>query len=157
MEKSTVSALFEQLSVRVFDADVIARLLVEPKQTALLEIIDYFGQNVLLANGTLNRTFLRQCIFNDKQAKQALETILHPKIYAYMTNHAQQLNDPYCIFSVPLLIETQAMDRVDRVLVIDCDESEQKQRLQQRDNLNARCCVPSIGGTMSTHYTFVTC
>jgi len=54
-----------------------------------------------------------------------------------MAEQAQQVSDPYCIFSVPLLIETQAMDRVDRILVIDCDESEQKQRLQQRDNLDA--------------------
>ncbi len=135
--KTLVTGMFETLGIRVFDADHIARELVQPGQTALQEIISVFGSPILNPDGTLARTRLREKIFTSTIVRKKLEGILHPRIYAHMQHQAAQLkNITYCIFSVPLLIETQKIDLVDRLLVIDCNPDIQIQRLQQRDQID---------------------
>ncbi|MDM8547197.1 dephospho-CoA kinase [Candidatus Venteria ishoeyi] len=140
--KTQVSNTFAQLGVAVEDADVIARQLVQPGESALEDIVATFGKAVLLENGQLNRPLLRQQIFGDVVKKQQLEQILHPRIRQKMLQNIAHLNSVYCIFSVPLLIETRhnqdaLIRQAQRVLVVDCPESLQRQRVQQRDNLDA--------------------
>lgn len=133
--KSVVAKRFAALGVPVIDADVIARELVEPGQAALDEIIDTFGAGYLNADGTLNRAALRDHVFANPRARTRLEAILHPRIRTVMTNRIRKLTAPYCILVIPLLVETGQSDLVDRVLVVDSTEAEQRARIARRDHL----------------------
>ena len=134
--KSTVSQLFSTLGIDIIDADLIAHQLVEPGQDCLDKITQTFGENFLLNNGELDRHQLRQLIFSDPEAKQQLEAILHPKIRQQLITQSDNSSSPYCILSVPLLIEAKMTSLVNRVLVIEIDADEQLKRLCQRDNIS---------------------
>ena len=134
--KSMVSDYFSKLGTPIIDADKIAHNLVQPNQPLLKTIVAVFGNEIILENGNLNRAKLRQIIFADPNQRQQLEAILHPVIKQVMETKANQLNNDYCILSIPLLLETKQIDTVDRVLVVDCPMKLQRERLQQRDNLS---------------------
>lgn len=131
--KSTVTQRFAELGVPVIDADVASRKVVEPGTPGLAQVVERFGVGVL-ADGRLDRRALRNLIFNDSSQRQALDAILHPLIRAEMEREAAQARAPYVIMAIPLLVEGgTARQRVDRVLVVDADETLQIQRLQARD------------------------
>ncbi|ESS72830.1 dephospho-CoA kinase CoaE [Methyloglobulus morosus KoM1] len=131
--KSTVSKLFTELNVPVIDADEIAHQLVEPGQPALLEIGNVFGDKVFNPDGSLDRSHLRDIIFSDPTKKQALEAILHPRIFIDMQERINRLESPYCIASIPLLFEIHRTQFVDRILVVDCLIERQIARVKQRN------------------------
>jgi len=134
--KSAVTDLFTRLGVPVIDADETARQVVEPGKPALQQISDRFGDKMIQADGRLNRRRLRQTIFSDPQARQDLEGILHPLIRQRMRQHLETLQTPYAILSIPLLLETGQADTVDRVLVVDCPETLQIERVCRRDDID---------------------
>lgn len=134
--KTTVSRLFEKRNIPVIDADVISHAIVQPGQPTLLLLKETFGEQVLLPNGELNRQYLRELVFNDPNKKETLEGIMHPIIFGIMHDDLIKLNTPYGILSIPLLLETNQQAQVDRVLVIDCPETEQIQRVKARDQLS---------------------
>ena len=134
--KTTVSNLFVKLGVPVVDADVIAHALVEPGQAALKQIIQTFGSSLINKDGSLNRAKLRQKIFADSRQREKLELILHPRIRQAMQEKMAGLSVPYCLLSIPLLLEKGWQSRVDRVLVVDCPHDLQIQRLIARDGLS---------------------
>ncbi|NQZ54777.1 MAG: dephospho-CoA kinase [Piscirickettsiaceae bacterium] len=134
--KSAVCQLFSQYDIPIIDADIIARQLVEPGLPAFKEIVLTFGSNIVQQDGYLNRSLLRQLIFTDSAAKKQLETILHPKIRQQLSSQSQQYSSQYCILVIPLLIEADMQDLVDRILVIDLSPEQQLQRLCQRDQLS---------------------
>jgi dephospho-CoA kinase len=131
--KSTVSRRFAELGVPVIDADVASRNVVQPGTPGLAQVVQRFGAEVLDADGRLDRGALRNLIFKDSGLRQALDAILHPLIRADMEREAAQAQGPYLIMAIPLLVEGGADKRVDRVLVVDADETLQMQRLQARD------------------------
>jgi len=135
--KSTVSALFEALGVPVIDADTCAHELVQPGTPVLRAIVEHFGRELLLENGTLNRRQLGKLIFADDVKRKALETLLHPLIRHAMLEKAKQFQDhPYLIFVIPLLFETGQRDLVDSVLLVDCSEETQLKRLMTRNRIS---------------------
>ena len=136
--KSTVTRFFRELGTPVIDADEVARQIVQPGSESLNEIISAFGPDILDKNGELDRARLREIIFSDAQKRHLLESILHPRILKEMRRQSAQLTTPYCILSIPLLVETGHTGIVDRILVIDVPEEIQRQRAMQRDNLTAR-------------------
>jgi len=131
--KTTACRLFETLGTPIIDADLIARSLVEPGKPALDEITQQFGSSVLTTKGTLDRKRVRQLIFSDREKRHLLESILHPRIRREMVRRIAELTTPYCIVAIPLLVESGQMEIADRVLVIDTTESEQLQRVIERD------------------------
>lgn len=133
--KSTVSHLFAALGVTIIDADLIARQLLEKNTDCFKQVVQLFGDKVLLDNGEINRPFLRELIFTDAAAKQAVEQIIHPNVRKQMLATAAISETPYCILVVPLLIEADMLDLVDRTLVVDIPVRLQLQRLCQRDSL----------------------
>ncbi len=134
--KSTICQLFSDLNVPIIDADIIARQLVEPQQSSFAKIVALFGTEILLDDGTLNRSLLRKRIFSDPLAKKELEKILHPKISQQLQLQSDALNSSYCILAIPLLIESKLQDSVDRILVIDITLQQQLERLCKRDNIS---------------------
>ncbi|BCX87885.1 dephospho-CoA kinase [Methylomarinovum tepidoasis] len=131
--KSTVARLFQRHGVPVIDTDEIARDLVRPGRPALRALVDAFGPDILTADGELDRARLREIAFNDPAAKARLEAILHPRIFSELERRLQALEAPYVIIAIPLLVETGAWGRVDRVLVVDCPEALQIERVRRRD------------------------
>lgn len=131
--KSTVARRFAELGIPVVDADVAARQVVAPGTPGLARVIERFGPGVMAANGELDRGALRQLIFNHPTSRQDLETILHPLIRAAMEHSAEAAVGPYVLMVIPLLVESGARGRVDRILVVDVDEAVQLRRVQARD------------------------
>jgi dephospho-CoA kinase len=138
--KSTVSAAFTQLGVPVIDADEVAREVVAPGTPGLRSVVQRFGNEVLDPAGALNRSVLRAMIFQDPQARRDLEAILHPLIRHRMETLADATAGPYVVMAIPLLVEggpsDRVGDRVDRILVVDTEESAQVQRVVTRDHVD---------------------
>ena len=134
--KSTACRLFSQLDITIIDADDIARELVEVDQPCYLDIVNAFGPEFLLQNRRIDRAKLRHFIFFDLAAKQQLEEILHPPIRQQLIERSLLLQSPYCILAVPLLIEANMTDCVDRILIIDTTTQNQLTRLCERDSIS---------------------
>ena len=133
--KSTVSNLFAQLSVPIVDADVIARQLVEPGQPALQQLCRTFGDEIIHPDGSLNRPRLRQLAFSDATNKQRLDAIMHPLIFDEIETQVSNIKSAYCILVIPLLLESTQKYTLDRMLVVDCPEQTQLQRVLERDQV----------------------
>ncbi|MBT8136670.1 MAG: dephospho-CoA kinase [Gammaproteobacteria bacterium] len=131
--KSTVATMFSECDVAVIDSDLIARELVMPGQPALKEIAAEFGASVLDADGQLDRQQMRALVFADPAMRHRLEAILHPPIRATMLARAKAAEGPYRLLVIPLLFETGMQTLVDRVLVVDCPQQLQLERLTARD------------------------
>lgn len=131
--KSAVSDLFAQIGITVVDADIAARIVVEPGTKALDLIAKHFGSSVLQQDGSLSRALLRTKIFNNPTEKQWLENLLHPLIGNEIDRQIHAAKSPYVIFVSPLLIESGQYQRCDRILVIDVSEDIQLRRTMQRD------------------------
>jgi len=134
--KTAVSDRFAALGVPIIDTDVIAHQVVELGQPALAQIQNAFGDDILLADGNLNRRKLRDTIFSDAAAKKHLEAILHPAIRLRVAEEIAAVEAAYCMVVIPLFTESGAYDWVDRVLVVDTDEETQIQRVMQRDEVS---------------------
>ncbi len=131
--KSKVAELFQKRNIPVIDTDIIARELVKPDQPALKEIKKLFGDSIIQDNGELDRQALAEITFHNKQARKNLEKILHPRIRHSMLEKINKVSAPYVIVVIPLLIETGQSAEVDHILVVDCSEEIQIQRVKQRD------------------------
>ncbi|MGY6555430.1 MAG: dephospho-CoA kinase [Wenzhouxiangella sp.] len=135
--KSAVSEQFSALGVPVIDTDVLARELVQPGSEALGCIVEAFGDEILQADGSLDRTALRRLVFSRPEARQRLESILHPRIEAAARARIAALKPTaYCVLVVPLLVETGLFSDADQVLVVDTSEALQLQRLIRRDGID---------------------
>lgn len=134
--KTTACQHFVRLGVDVFDADVVARELVQIGTPYYREIVQAFGSSFLLADKTINRPKLRDYIFAHEQAKQALETILHPAIHQQLIANSAQSHSPYCILAIPLLAESKISYPLNRILLVEATTFQQLERLHQRDNLS---------------------
>lgn len=132
--KSTVCALFHELGAPVIDSDVIARTLVAPGSAALGQIAERFGKQLLQEDGSLDRKQMRELVFSNQSKREQLESILHPLIRQEIERQISQLNAPYIIVAIPLLLEKGWQQQLDRVLVVDCSEELQRQRALKRDN-----------------------
>ena len=131
--KSLVADEFAALGVPVIDTDLLAREVVQPGHPALERIAAEFGAQVLDADGALDRGRLREIVFGDAPRRRRLEALLHPAIVAEMDRRAAASAAPYVLLVIPLLVETGFERQVDRVLVVDCPEAVQIERLMARD------------------------
>lgn len=135
--KSTVAAMFADLGVPVIDTDVLARDVVAPGTPGLKAVAAAFGRELLLPDGGLDRRRLRDLVFADPARRARLEALLHPLILARLEELTATAGGPYQVLVVPLLVESGLDRRVDRVLVVDCSEEVQQQRLRVRDGESA--------------------
>ena len=134
--KSQAADCFKQLGIDIIDADIVARDIIEPGSKILETVVKHFGQSILKTNGSLDRKKLGEFIFEHPDERAWLEQLLHPEIREQMKKLARASSSPYCVMVIPLLIETLPNPLIDRILVIDCSESLQKQRVMARDSSN---------------------
>jgi len=136
--KSAVTDHLRALGATVLDADEFSHQVTAKGGEALERIGEAFGSGVLNPDGSLDRAALRQLIFADATARAQLEAILHPDIRQRMRETAAQTDAPYCVFSIPLLIETGRTKEFDRVLVVEAPASMRRERTAQRSNLDRK-------------------
>ena len=136
--KSAAADEFAALGASVVDTDAIARELTDKGGAALAHIERRFGAAFLDASGAMNRKKMRDHVFADAAAKQALENLLHPLIREESARRIAAASGPYVVHVVPLLLESPGYrDRVDRVLVVDASEQAQLARVRARSGLSA--------------------
>lgn len=133
--KTTVSDMFAALGVPVIDADEISRAATRRDGPAFAAVAELFGAGMIGSDGELRRDAIRAAVFADQALRRRLEAIVHPAVRDEILRRVAVLDEPYCIVSIPLLVETGGTIPVDRVLVVDCPEERQIQRVMQRDSV----------------------
>jgi dephospho-CoA kinase len=136
--KSQVAEMFVALGAPIVDTDLLAREVAAPGTPGLAAVRAAFGATILAADGSLDRAKLRDLVFEDSAARGRLEGLLHPLIRAATLARLAVIEAPYAIVVVPLLLETDFVALVDRVLVVDCPREMQLERLMRRDSVSRR-------------------
>ncbi|WP_060982670.1 dephospho-CoA kinase [Vibrio splendidus] len=135
--KTTVANLFnEHFNIDIVDADIVAREVVALGSDGLKQITEHFGESILLDDGTLNRSRLRELIFSDPKEKQWLNDLLHPMIRDKIDSDLSKITSPYGLLVAPLLVENQMQGMTDRVLIVDVPAEVQIERTMSRDNVS---------------------
>ncbi|MEY2341778.1 dephospho-CoA kinase [Acidithiobacillus sp. IBUN Pt1247-S3] len=145
--KSLAADVLAAQGAKILDADLFARDLVRPGHANLERIAQHFGSAILQADGSLDRARLRQQIFSDPSAKRWLEELLHPQIRQcfLMESDVIAAQEPTAIilWVLPLLVESRYQKLLDGVLLIDCPNWLQVERLAQRgwDRKTAKAAI----------------
>jgi dephospho-CoA kinase len=134
--KTTVANYFSSLAIEVIDADEIVHDISAPGQACFSSITECFGEDILNADGAINRQLLAEKVFKNETARKKLEAILHPAVRAAMQLAVQEARSPYCILVIPLLVETGFTELVDRVLVVTAEREKRIAWIKQRNGLN---------------------
>ena len=150
--KSFIAAAFVSRGAALVDADQLARQIVAPGSPVLGQLVARFGDEILLADGGLDRARLGQTIFADPEARAELNRLTHPAIAALAVERLQRLKAtpgiPLVVYEAPLLFEAGAEGRVDRVLVVKIDPQVQLHRLMARDGLDESAAQQRIAAQM---------
>jgi dephospho-CoA kinase len=132
--KTQVANLLGAWGADVIDTDLIAHGLTAPGGQAIEPISEMFGSDVIDQTGALDRARMRDLVFAEATRRTQLESILHPLIAQEVFRQAEQARGLYAVFVVPLLVESgRWLDRIDRLCVVDCEESTQIERVQSRN------------------------
>jgi dephospho-CoA kinase len=134
--KSTVALMLQQLGAAVIDADALSKQVTGPGGVAMPLIEKAFGSNMVASDGSLNRNMMRQLILSDPQAKTKLEAIVHPAVgqaIAAQQSTAIVTGKKLIVLDIPLLVESgHWRAQLDHVVVIDCLQATQMQRVLAR-------------------------
>lgn len=134
--KSTVADLFVEQGATLVDTDAIAHELTAVGGAAMPALIAEFGAEAATAEGAMDRAAVRRLVFADPSARIRLEGILHPLIRQLSAERCRAANSPYVVLAVPLLVESGTYrERCDRILVVDCPESLQIERVMARNGM----------------------
>jgi dephospho-CoA kinase len=134
--KSHVANLLAGWGASVIDTDQIAHALTAPEGSAIEPIRETFGAELIGPDGALDRARMRELVFATPAKRTALEGILHPLIAQEVFVQAQAATGHYAVFVVPLLVESgRWRDRIDRLCVVDCEETTQIERVQARSGI----------------------
>lgn len=151
--KSFVLGVLAELGGKVWDADALAREVVAPNTLGLNAVVDAFGEEILHANGTLDRAKLGALVFGDEQKRKRLNSILHPFIIAaqdeLMREWEEQDRHSIAIVDAALMIESGGYKRFDKVIVVHCEPDIQLTRLMTRDSLSREQAEQRIAAQMA--------
>ena len=143
--KSTVSDMLSDLGAEHIDFDILSRLVVEPGQPALDQIVEYFGKQVLDADGCLDRKKMSDIVFQDFEKRKKLESFTHPAILEEFIRQIETITaeNPAAIIqvSVPLLIEVNMQHMFDKILVVYAGPEQQIERLSKRDGITTEAAA----------------
>jgi len=134
--KTLVSDLLGIHGCHIVDLDVIAREVVLPGTEGLKELIEIFGESILLTDGTLNRKHLRDELYKKGRNRAIIEKILHPKILQKMKTLMDECKEGVIVIVIPLLVEKNLWEPFDRAIVVDCEIESQLSRLMSRENID---------------------
>ena len=132
--KSAAACVFKNEGINVIDADNLAKEVVAKDTPGFIKVVEYFGSEIIAADGSLDRAKLRKEVFGNNEKRIVLESITHPLVREKMSEKILASQSPYSIIEVPLIFETKSMSSYDRILVIDCESKLQLERAILRDN-----------------------
>jgi dephospho-CoA kinase len=134
--KSAVAGLLEAKGILYLDADRFAREAVAPGTPALREIVEFFGADMLLPDGALDRERMAERVFSDPAAREKLEAITHPRILAMIGEELEKARAsgryPAAVVEAPLLFESGCVDMMDEIWAVDATEDRQIARMMRR-------------------------
>ena len=150
--KSLVGRTFRQLGAHLIDADRIVHCLLERNEQAWKEVIDHFGQDILLPNQEIDRKKLGEIVFNDEEQRAWLNRCLHPKVFeaflASVRNLRNRPPDTIVVLDAALLIETGYNNKMDYTVVVYANSEQQLERLMERDSLSKEQSLARIRSQM---------
>lgn len=149
--KSTVAKMLKEYGLPIVDADVVARVVVEPGTPTLAKIAEAFGQDVITENGEMDRAKVGSIIFNDESKRKVLNEIIHPAIRAEMLRQRDEHlanGAKTVIMDIPLLFESKLQHFVEKILVVTVSEETQLKRLMERNNLSKEEAIARISSQL---------
>lgn len=144
--KTTVGNIIKDMNYQVIDCDVLSHNIIRKGEEGYFEVLDFFGNDILLEDGEINRHQLGNIIFNNYKKKEVLENIIHPKVIMKVKNYQ---STELVFFEVPLLYEAHMETYFDKIIVIETSKEIQLKRLLQRDNLTSDEAIKRINAQMS--------
>lgn len=147
--KTTAANFLKGLGAKIIDADKIAHKIMGAEGPAYSDIVQFFGNNILDDDGSINRKKLGEIVFNNSELRQKLEKITHPIILREIKSQLQETADYNTVLVAPLLFEVGIDNLVDQVWVIHCSRETQIKRLKNRDNLTREAVKVRINAQMS--------
>ncbi|GJL78253.1 MAG: dephospho-CoA kinase [Nitrospinaceae bacterium] len=137
--KTTAASMLKDLGAFIIDADLLCRKLVLPNRPAWEEIVETFGKTILMEDQNIDRAKLADVVFNDKEKKTLLENILHPKVIEEEMRLCRQILNEHphalIVIDAALLIESGNYKKVDKVIVVTCDQETLVRRAMERSSL----------------------
>ncbi|WP_057911464.1 dephospho-CoA kinase [Peribacillus muralis] len=149
--KSSVSLYLQELGFTIVDADLASRAVVEPGEEAYQQVVSAFGEEILLADGTIDRAALGSIIFHDQEKRLLLNGIVHPAVRKWMllkTEEALAAGEETVFMDIPLLFESKLTYMVEKTLLIYADERNQLKRLMNRNGLSEADALARIHSQM---------
>ena len=131
--KSTVCEVFKVLGIPVFEADQVARQLMNYDAKVRIQLINLFGSCVYLPDQTIDRKFLSGIVFNNPSLLADLNSIVHPAVRNAFDDWCQNQQSPYVLQEAAILFESGFYKLMDKTIVVDTDEAERIQRVMKRD------------------------
>jgi len=143
--KSSVARLLAEHGAVVLDADLAARAVVEPGTEGLAEVVAAFGEDVLAADGGLDRAKLAAVVFADAERRAALNAIIHPRVRAWMAERAAAAPEGSVVVQdIPLLVEGGLAPMFDHVVVVDAADRTRMERLVKDRGMTAEQATARI-------------
>ncbi|MFE3972930.1 MULTISPECIES: dephospho-CoA kinase [unclassified Peribacillus] len=149
--KSSVSLYLQELGFTIVDADLASRAVVEPGEDAYHQVVEAFGEDILLADGNIDRVKLGSIIFHDQEKRLLLNGIVHPAVRNWMrlkTEEALAAGEETVFMDIPLLFESKLTFMVEKTLLIYVDEQVQLERLMNRNGLSEKDALARIHSQM---------
>ncbi|MEK4230291.1 dephospho-CoA kinase [Solibacillus sp. FSL H8-0538] len=149
--KSTIAKMLADYQLPIVDADLVARIVVEPGKSTLQKIADAFGVDVICEDGTMDRAKVGSIIFHDAEKRDVLNSIIHPAIRAEMLRQRDEHianGAPTVVMDIPLLFESKLQHFVDKILVVSVSKQVQLQRLMERNDLTQQEAAARIASQL---------
>jgi dephospho-CoA kinase len=149
--KSTVANMLIEKGITVIDADIIAKQAVERGMPAYRQIIDEFGEDILLENGDIDRRKLGALVFTNEQKRLALNSIVHPAVREEMLKRRDESianQETFVVLDIPLLFESKLESLVDKIIVVSVTKELQLGRLIKRNQLTEEEALSRIRSQM---------
>lgn len=146
--KSTVSNFLKEKGFKIYDADIIAKEIMQKKEI-IKSLIDIFGGEVYNEN-TLNREYIKKIVFNNKEKLNELNNLVHYEVFNYYKEIKSKIKkDEKVIFDIPLLFETKMDTLCDMTIVVAIDLDKQIERVMKRDNIDKELAIKIINSQMA--------
>ncbi|HYV03282.1 MAG TPA: dephospho-CoA kinase, partial [Blastocatellia bacterium] len=152
--KSYVLAVLAELGCVTFDADKIAHSVMAPGRDAHRDIVREFGDEVLSADGSIDRVKLGAIVFTDPTRRQRLNEIVHPRVIEEQNRLLEEVQtnrpDAIVVIDAALMIESGGYKRFDKIIVVYCDRETQIQRLTERNQISREDADLRVAAQMSS-------
>ncbi len=148
--KSTIAEMLASYGLPIVDADLVARQVVEPGSETLMQIVEVFGQDVILPTGEMDRAKVGSIIFGDEEKRAQLNGIIHPAIRTEMLRQRDRFvaDGKHVIMDIPLLFENKLQHFVEKILVVTVSEETQLTRLMARNDLTKEEALARISSQL---------